>query len=139
MLRNVTFLIDSGSSSSISDKSTFKMVQKRTQIFSYKSERHVCVLLEVKPPYQLLVNLTLPLNHQPDYTAATITIVKNIRDCLLSGTTSIELGFLHFTAHNVEDQPEVKLTLRMIHKFQQVDSPLSKNMIHEWDNYLISK
>ena len=27
---------------------------------------------------------------------------------MLSGTTSIELGFLHFTAHNVKDQPEVQ-------------------------------
>ena len=36
------FLIDSGSSSNIIDKSTLKVIQKRIQILSYKSQRNIC-------------------------------------------------------------------------------------------------
>ena len=48
---------------------------------------------------------------------------------MLSGTTSIELGFLHFTVHNVKDQPEVQPNPR---NTSQIPTRL-QSLIEEYD------
>ena len=106
---NVTFLIDSGSSSNIIDESTLliRFQKKNPNIQLQKSKKRLFGFGR-KTPLPVTGEFDIALESSTKVTAATTIVVKNGRGCLLSGTTSIELGFLHFTVHNVKDQPEVQ-------------------------------
>ena len=82
--------------------------RKRTQIFSYKNQKKCLFAFGSQTPLPIIGEFDIALESSTKITAATIIVVKNARGCLLSGTTSIELGFLHFTVHNVKDQPDVQ-------------------------------
>ena len=85
-------------------------------------------------PLSVLGEFDFALESSSKITVATIIVVKNARGCLLSGTTSIELGFLHFTVHNVKDQPEVqpKKLLQKPKNVPQVPTRLQP-LIQEYD------
>ena len=101
-------MIDSGSSSNIIDESTFKRVQKKSLNIQLQKSKKRLFAFGSPTPLSVLGEFDFALESSSKITAATIIVVKNAQGCLLSGTTSIELGFLHFTVHNVKDQPEVQ-------------------------------
>ena len=63
---------------------------------------------ESPTPLSVIGEFDTALESSTKITVATIIVGKNARGCLLSGTTSIKLGFLLFIVHNVKDQPEAQ-------------------------------
>ena len=130
---NVTFLIDSGSSSNIIDESTFKRVQKKNSNIQLTRSKRCLFAFGSPTPLSVIGEFDIALESSTKITVATIIVVKNARGCLLSGTTSIGLGLLHFTVHNVKDQPEAQPLLHQTPKnVSQVPARLQP-LIQQYD------